>query len=199
MARGGGGGGGFGGGGGGDGAAYNDGSQPIQLAQCGNCGRKFARDRLARHESACANVSKPRRTFDAAKMRVAGTEAAAFVQKRGTRPQSGARGGRGGAAGGSRGKGAAAASERAISGAAKKAKWRAEHEAFIANIRNARQVTQAIKSGVDVRDLPPPPPSAPDPSLVPCPHCGRTFNETAAERHIPRCKTTINRPKALRR
>lgn len=24
--------------------------------------------------------------------------------------------------------------------------------------------------------------------LVPCPHCGRTFNETSAERHIPKCK-----------
>ena len=30
-------------------------------------------------------------------------------------------------------------------------------------------------------------PSAPDSSLVPCPHCGRRFNENAAERHIPKC------------
>ena len=38
---------------------------------------------------------------------------------------------------------------------------------------------------------PPPPVSAPDPSFVPCPTCGRTFNPTAAERHIPRCKSII--------
>lgn len=31
--------------------------------------------------------------------------------------------------------------------------------------------------------------------LVPCPHCARTFNPTAAERHIPKCKDTVNRPK----
>jgi hypothetical protein len=26
-----------------------------------------------------------------------------------------------------------------------------------------------------------------DDGFVPCKHCGRTFNEKAAERHIPRC------------
>jgi hypothetical protein len=29
--------------------------------------------------------------------------------------------------------------------------------------------------------------SGPDPTLTPCPHCGRSFNEKAAERHIPKC------------
>ena len=29
----------------------------------------------------------------------------------------------------------------------------------------------------------------------PCPHCGRTFNENAWARHVPRCKETIARPK----
>ncbi len=31
-------------------------------------------------------------------------------------------------------------------------------------------------------------------SLVPCPHCGRSFSETAAERHIPKCQDTIHKP-----
>ena len=38
-----------------------------------------------------------------------------------------------------------------------------------------------------IREPPPVAPSAPDPSLIPCPNCGRRFNETAAERHIPKC------------
>jgi hypothetical protein len=35
--------------------------------------------------------------------------------------------------------------------------------------------------------------SEPDPDLVPCEHCGRRFNETAAERHIPICAQTKHR------
>ena len=54
--------------------------------------------------------------------------------------------------------------------AAKKSKWLAESEAFRASMRAARQVTQAIASGAP---LPPPIASAPDPSLVQCPHCSR--------------------------
>lgn len=39
--------------------------------------------------------------------------------------------------------------------------------------------------------------SAPDPSLVPCPHCGRRFNEHAAERHIPKCQDIRAKPNRL--
>ena len=49
-------------------------------------------------------------------------------------------------------------------------------------------MTDAQKSGKSLAALPPPKPSAPDPSLVPCPHCGRRFNETAGERHMQHCK-----------
>ena len=41
-------------------------------------------------------------------------------------------------------------------------------------------------------------PSAPDPSLIQCPHCQRRFNEKAAERHIPSCANTVNKPKFLK-
>merc|ERR1712232_764753 len=30
-----------------------------------------------------------------------------------------------------------------------------------------------------------------------CPHCDRTFSETTAAKHIPKCKTTVNKPKRL--
>ena len=39
----------------------------------------------------------------------------------------------------------------------------------------------------DVRDIPMMPSSTVDDDLVPCPNCGRRFNEKAAERHIPKC------------
>lgn len=32
--------------------------------------------------------------------------------------------------------------------------------------------------------------------LIPCPHCGRKFNDAAAARHIPKCATMLhNKPK----
>ncbi len=32
---------------------------------------------------------------------------------------------------------------------------------------------------------------------VDCPHCGRSFSETAGSRHIPQCLNIINKPKSL--
>jgi hypothetical protein len=63
-------------------------------------------------------------------------------------------------------------------------------------MRLSRAVTAAEKSGAP---LPPMAPSAPDPSLVPCANCGRSFSATAAERHIPKCASIVNKPTMLRR
>ena len=156
-----------------------------QLAPCGQCGRKFAVDRLAKHETICRRTAaSKRKTFDSTKARVSGTDAAGFVAKGKSRAGSAsARGKSPAAAGPSKGKGKG------------KPKWKVEHENFINSIRQARKVDAVIKAGGDLRDLPPPPPSEIDPSLVQCPHCSRRFNDKAAERHIPHCAKTINRPK----
>ena len=58
----------------------------------------------------------------------------------------------------------------AAAAAAKKSKWQLESNAFRASMRAAREVTKAIATGAP---LPPPVASAPDPSLVQCPHCSR--------------------------
>jgi len=66
--------------------------------------------------------------------------------------------------------------------------WQKKSEAFRAAIKNARVVTQYVKEGKSLKDLPPPPVT--DPSLddrTPCPHCGRRFGSSQAERHIPLC------------
>ena len=51
-------------------------------------------------------------------------------------------------------------------------------------------MTAALASGMDPRDLPPPPPTV-DHSLKECPHCHRRFNETAHARHVPQCQNIM--------
>ena len=64
-------------------------------------------------------------------------------------------------------------------------------------MKQSRMVTKYQKEG-RLSELPPMAASSePDPSFVPCPHCGRSFNETAAARHIPRCANTKARPTRL--
>lgn len=43
-------------------------------------------------------------------------------------------------------------------------------------------------------DLPPPPVSV-NPDYVQCPHCGRNYAPTVAERHIPKCVNILAKPK----
>jgi len=61
-----------------------------------------------------------------------------------------------------------------------KAKWKAESEAFRANLKAARGATLTKEEQNAVSH-------ASENLLVPCPHCGRKFNDQAAQRHIPFC------------
>lgn len=57
----------------------------------------------------------------------------------------------------------------------------------------------AVESkGGTLADLPPPPKSE-NPDYVQCPHCNRKFNETAAERHIPKCQDIRAKPTMLKK
>lgn len=126
-----------------------------------------------------------------------------------------ARGARGGAAGSAR-------PDSRIR-AAKGSKWKQQSEALREAMRASRMVTQAQAEGRCVgrpftwRQRPPPHPSPPPssflrssdlrdipatPSAEPsdykqCPHCGRTFNPDAADRHIPRCANEAKRVRGV--
>jgi hypothetical protein len=64
--------------------------------------------------------------------------------------------------------------------------WRLKHEEFQRALKMAK--------GADVSDLPPPPANS-NPDYVKCDFCGRSFNETAAARHIPHCRDSQTRAK----
>jgi len=144
------------------------------LVACKYCQRRFATDRIAYHEEICARAGKKKRkTYDAAKHRMGGTEMEQFCKK----TKSGSKG-----APGKPGQ--------------SKSNWRQKHEEFIAAIRSAKQAQEHLAKGGNLKDLPPPPPSS-NPDYITCPHCGRRFNESAAARHIPKCATyEFNKPKA---
>jgi len=72
--------------GGGGGAAFQN-SGPSGdgggggLYPCSVCNRRFASDRIEKHEAACVKANKQRRVFDTTKHRLEGTEAAAYFGK----------------------------------------------------------------------------------------------------------------------
>jgi len=75
--------------------------------------------------------------------------------------------------------------------------WRRKHEEFINAIRYARETQARLAAGGNLSDLPPPPPSDTS-DYVQCEHCGRKFNRSAAERHIPICKRMHDKKQAPR-
>jgi len=66
--------------------------------------------------------------------------------------------------------------------AAQKENWRREHEQFTSAMRSIKG--DAVET---------PGPITPDPSLVSCPHCSRSFNKASAERHIACCKKVFGK------
>uniref|UniRef100_A0A1B6D4S2 C2HC/C3H-type domain-containing protein n=1 Tax=Clastoptera arizonana TaxID=38151 RepID=A0A1B6D4S2_9HEMI len=143
-------------------------SSTTGLASCKICSRNFAPDRVKAHEEICAKTSrKKRKAFDPVKQRLKGTEAEPYLRRGKPQPPP----------------------------LPNKSNWRKKHEDFINNIRAAKVAQAHVARGGKLTDLPPPPPMDTS-DLIPCPHCGRKFNDAAAERHIPKCATMLhNKPK----
>uniref|UniRef100_A0A182Q599 C2HC/C3H-type domain-containing protein n=1 Tax=Anopheles farauti TaxID=69004 RepID=A0A182Q599_9DIPT len=164
---------------------------PDGLTRCDICSRNFATDRIDKHRQICQKTNtKKRKIFDITKHRVQGTDAESYVLK-----------GKKSTAGGAsiaRKQSSQIAAVGANAGATsnKQSNWRKKHEEFIAAIRAAKEMKAHLARGGKLSDLPPPPPSE-NPDYIQCPHCSRRFNQTAAERHIPKCATMLhNKPKA---
>jgi uncharacterized C2H2 Zn-finger protein len=176
-----------------------------QQMECPNCNRKFNPKPYQKHVTICAKVNAKRKVFDASKMRVEGNPELIQIMTKNKKEEnrktnfdkkSGLKGTIGGGDGGNMtvGGGRVGGGNRRGPGQDsvpmgnanddKKSKWKNESNAFRESMKAARQITKAIASGAP---LPPPVASAPDSSLVQCPHCSRRFNEKAAERHIPVC------------
>ena len=67
-----------------DGAFENIG----KLVSCYNCGRKFAEERIKKHEKFCKNLTKKRKVLDPTKLRTQGTEMAQYVGTKQPNPKA---------------------------------------------------------------------------------------------------------------
>jgi hypothetical protein len=149
---------------------------PRDYVECNQCGRKMLPGPLQKHAKICAKVFlQKRKKFDSSKMRTKELEQELGAKKKSSKKAS------------------AAAAAPAGGG---KPSWKDQSNAFREAMRAAREYTQKVADG---EPLPPPIISAPDPSLIQCPHCARRFNARAAERHIPTCTSIKNKPTGLKR
>lgn len=155
---------------------------PPGMASCQHCLRHFNKERLEKHEEVCRKMmSKKRKIFDASKHRVKGTEAEKYLKKGKTFSTSVSK----------NLVPAHSAVQVGKTAGEKKSSWRKKHEEFIAAIREAKKVQAHLAKGGKLSDLPPPPPSE-NPDYIQCPNCNRRFNESAAERHIPKCANMLH-------
>ena len=138
--------------------------QSSDIVPCPNCGRAFASNRIQKHHTICVKNQQKKRKVFDSSKK----------RLQGTEAVQYFR------------------SEKKQA-PKPKTNWRQQHEEFINAIRAAKKVKFHLDSGGKVSDLPPPPPSL-NPDYVLCQYCSRRFNQTVAERHIPKCKVTVNRP-----
>jgi uncharacterized C2H2 Zn-finger protein len=171
--------------------------------ECPDCGRKFNENAYPKHVKICAKVfMQKRKKFDSKKMRMLGDHVDPEMKKiyektKKEEMRAQKMGGGGAQKQQQQQQQQAPVADRALTAAEEKAaKWKQQSEAFRNAMKAARQYTKAKERG---EEPPPPVISAPDPSLIPCPHCGRRFNEMAANRHIPQCQNIKAKPSSLKR
>ena len=149
-----------------------------ERAPCPICQRMFAVERLRKHAKICEKSTKK-----LAKRKLPPPKAV-LVEQAKEEIKGKLKGG--GKAGKEIGGGSSllAHDNVPIGGQNAGSKWRRDRDQLREAMQAARAYAKAKKEGGPL-----PPPTAPtiDPSLVPCPHCGRRFNENAAQRHIPIC------------
>lgn len=150
-------------------------TRQIRLYPCDICGRNFQQETLIKHKNICKKASTKsnnRKIFDSGKQRAEGsdviyskTRETKKVQILGQKPEQ---------------------------VTAPSSNWREKHNEFIKNVRQARVVTEAIKTGGPVPKFEA---SAVPSDYVNCSYCGRNFSSAAAERHIPFCEQQSKRQK----
>ncbi|CAI2384054.1 unnamed protein product [Moneuplotes crassus] len=151
---------------------YGSPEQEDNRVACSTCGRKFNLDRLPIHLKSCSNMKK-RAVFNSQKKRVVDGSMGIPTMKKKATPKNKVNKG---------------------NLTEKKAKWKRDHEDLVNAIKMSRMIKKVQEEGGDITKIPVAPPSQND-DYVECRYCYRRYAPAVAERHIPKCKDMINRPK----
>jgi len=147
------------------------------LVPCPDCGRRFNVDRLDRHARICKKVfQQKRKQFNSAANRLGEFDNASELIANARRLAKDEQ------------------LRRRTKTADKVPKWKQESLEFRAAILEAKASTGDEDAHAKARALRQTLAAAgpvDDPSMVRCPHCGRTFNKEAGERHIAICVRTF--------
>jgi len=153
-----------------DPSMYQADAGPLRECPMG-CGRSFSEEVLNKHAKVCKKVfQSKRKKFDSSQQRATDDQAELEHESRYNNPYP------------SKNKGKAPMGKPGAGGKGGKAKWKAESEAFRANLRAARGAPLSKDEQQSLAQ-------ASEAGLTPCPHCGRKFNDNAAQRHISFCAT----------
>lgn len=161
---------------------------------------------LHRHSKICRKVfAQKRKVYDSAKHRAQGTELQQYLAQQRRNGGSSTVSRTAGASSkiASMGQTKVGVSGSASAAAAQKGglpKWKAESMSFRNAVRQARLISKAEQrskaTGIPLHALLPANsrqevPDAIQSTYIRCPHCDRSFNEKAAERHIPKVKSIL--------
>jgi DNA-directed RNA polymerase subunit RPC12/RpoP len=149
----------------------------VELHQCGKCGRKFNEKAYEKHAYKCTAGEPKVKPQSMTEKRLAGAGVSAMEARQIEKKVK---------------------KDAKYGGKPKNDKWKNQSSALRDAMKRNRIISQAEKEGKDIRtlDLPPAPEAVDD--RTPCPHCGRSFNALAAERHIPKCTSIKSKPSMLR-
>ncbi|CAG9326999.1 unnamed protein product [Blepharisma stoltei] len=137
-------------------------------AKCQSCGRKFFSDRIDKHQQACFQVQKKRPKFKILE------KILPQIERREEKQQK---------------------PRRSPLKEYKDKNWYKKHQDFINKIKILDISTIVEENAGDFAINSP---TSLEDTYTQCPHCGRRFAPLPAERHIPKCKDIINKPKPLR-
>ncbi|VDM20724.1 unnamed protein product [Wuchereria bancrofti] len=137
-------------------------SENEKVYPCEICGRNFVKNSLMKHEVICRKMVKAKRkVFDSGKQRATGSDITIdnVINARKEREKLGGTFPR------------------------PKTSWREKHETFVNSVSTSKQTNNSLRADTPFSALPK------GKNYIKCEYCERSFNEAAAERHIPFCKT----------
>lgn len=164
------------------GVAPHDRGSTQSLVRCDTCGRSFNPESIDRHRNICERVfNKKRKAFDSVASRLGDLENASHLIRNAKKIEQ------------EKAMSSSSSSKKQQKDGKALPKWKQQslqfRQAILAAKADAGDRESQVKAEKLQRQLNAA--GGDEPGMQKCPHCDRTFNKIAAERHIPICQKTF--------